>query len=120
LENVSLIQHESLPQKASLPGLNKGTITLMTVHAAKGTEFKNVFLIGMEEGLFPHSKSLMEKEGLEEERRLCYVGMTRAKEKLYLSFAKKRLYFGQKLRNPVSRFIKDIPEDLIEQKESLI
>ncbi len=86
----------------------------MTIHAAKGTEFPVVFMIGMEEGLFPHSRSVVDKEGAEEERRLCYVGITRARERLYLSYAHHRLYFGQHSINPVSRFLLDIPEELIE------
>jgi DNA helicase-2/ATP-dependent DNA helicase PcrA len=86
----------------------------MTLHAAKGLEFPIVFIVGMEEGLFPHSRSLMDTNQLEEERRLAYVGITRAKEILYLTYANSRLYFGEKLSNPPSRFIMDIPENLIE------
>jgi len=85
----------------------------MTLHAAKGLEFPIVFIIGMEEGLFPHSRALMEKSELEEERRLAYVGMTRAKEKLYLTYARKRLFFGQRTSNVVSRFISELPERLL-------
>ena len=73
----------------------------------------------MEEGLFPHSRSLMDKEDLEEERRLCYVGVTRAKVKLYLSYANRRLFFGTRTQNMVSRFIADIPESLLEKQISL-
>ncbi|HUW21259.1 MAG TPA: UvrD-helicase domain-containing protein [Candidatus Bathyarchaeia archaeon] len=116
LENVALIQKESLPKNKSQPISSKG-LTLMTMHAAKGTEFPVVFILGMEEGLFPHSRSLLDKEGLEEERRLYYVGITRAKERLYLTYAHRRLYFGQRLNNPVSRFIKDIPVDLVDSPE---
>lgn len=86
----------------------------MTLHAAKGLEFPTVFIVGMEEGLFPHSRSLMDTEQLEEERRLAYVGITRAKEILYLTCAASRLYFGEKISNPPSIFITDIPENLIE------
>lgn len=108
LENVSLIEKETpITTKES-------AVTLMTAHAAKGTEFPTVFMVGMEEGLFPHARSLMEKEGIEEERRLCYVGITRAKEKLYLSYTHRRLYFGQHSSNPISRFVTDIPQKLIE------
>ena len=115
LENVALIQQEYLPtDKASFGTKKHKTVTLMTAHAAKGTEFPIVFMVGMEEGLFPHSRSLMEKGELEEERRLCYVGMTRAKEKLFLSYARRRLYFGRQSTNPLSRFIDDIPKELIE------
>ena len=86
----------------------------MTLHAAKGLEFPIVFIVGMEEGLFPHSRSLLDAGELEEERRLAYVGMTRAKKLLYLSYASRRLYFGEKISNPPSRFIVDIPENLLE------
>lgn len=120
LENVALVQQEYLPAgETSLPDYSKNAqtkkgVTLMTAHAAKGTEFPIVFMVGMEEGLFPHSRSMIGKEELEEERRLCYVGMTRAKEKLYLTYTNRRLYFGQRASNPVSRFIEDIPTELIE------
>lgn len=114
LENISLVEqeYESAPQ---IDGEKKNAITLMTLHAAKGLEFPIVFIIGMEEGLFPHSRSLMNKEELEEERRLCYVGMTRAKDKLYLTYTRSRLYFGQRTNNMVSRFIFEIPEHVIKQ-----
>ncbi|HOP65779.1 MAG TPA: 3'-5' exonuclease, partial [Bacilli bacterium] len=90
-------------------------ITLMTLHSAKGLEFKAVFLMGMEEGLFPHANSFFEKDGLEEERRLCYVGITRAKEYLYLTNAKRRILYGKESTNPPSRFIDEIDEDLLEE-----
>jgi DNA helicase-2/ATP-dependent DNA helicase PcrA len=86
----------------------------MTLHAAKGLEFPIVFMVGLEEGLFPHSRSLMDSAQLEEERRLAYVGITRAKKILYLSYATKRLYFGESVSNPPSRFLTDIPEHLLE------
>ena len=86
----------------------------MTIHGAKGLEFDVVFLIGMEDGIFPHSNSFMEEDGLEEERRLCYVGITRAKEILYLTNARRRLLYGQTKENPVSRFVKEIDDSLIE------
>ncbi len=111
LENVSLVEQEQLPDNPAED--KKNSITLMTLHAAKGLEFPIVFIIGMEEGLFPHSRSLMDKEELEEERRLAYVGMTRAKEKLYLTYARKRLFFGQRTSNTVSRFITELPEKLL-------
>ena len=94
-------------------------VTLMTLHAAKGLEFEIVFLVGMEEGLFPHSRSLMDKEELEEERRLCYVGMTRAKELLYISYANHRMFFGTRASNHVSRFVAEIPEDTVTAQVSL-
>lgn len=117
LENVALIEHEedtSNQKLASLGDSHRNAVTLMTLHAAKGLEFGVVFIVGMEEGLFPHSRSLFDMAQLEEERRLCYVGITRAKEILYLTYAGKRLFFGQKSSNPPSRFIVDIPENLIE------
>lgn len=94
-------------------------VTLMTMHAAKGLEFPIVFMIGMEEGLFPHSRSLMDREEIEEERRLCYVGITRAKEKLYLTFANRRLFFGTRTQNMISRFIADIPQHILTFNASL-
>ncbi len=116
LENVALVQQEYLPQHP-LGNKKKNAVTLMTAHAAKGTEFPVVFMVGMEEGLFPHSRSMMDKEELEEERRLCYVGMTRAKKKLHLLYTRQRLYFGQRSANPPSRFLADIPQDLVESSE---
>ena len=115
LENVALVEQEYMPDHPKGNGEKKDAITLMTMHAAKGLEFPVVFMIGMEEGLFPHSRSLMEKNQLEEERRLCYVGMTRARQKLFLSFTQKRLFFGQRTSNTVSRFILELPEDVIEK-----
>lgn len=94
-------------------------VTLMTLHAAKGLEYPIVFIVGMEEGLFPHSRSLMDREELEEERRLCYVGITRAKERLYLTFANRRLYFGTRTQNMISRFLADIPQHALELSVSL-
>ena len=116
LENVALVQQEYLPSKKILQQKNKektNAITLMTLHAAKGLEFPTVFMVGMEEGLFPHSRSLLEKEELEEERRLCYVGITRAKERLFLTYARRRLYFGNRMNNPISQFVLDIPQKLL-------
>jgi len=86
----------------------------MTVHSAKGLEFKVVFIVGLEEGLFPHSRSLGDSMQMEEERRLAYVGITRAKKKLFLSFAQRRSYFGQSSTNPPSRFFEDIPPHLLD------
>ncbi len=93
-------------------------VTLMTLHNAKGLEFPVVFIIGMEEGISPHFRSMAEPEELEEERRLCYVGMTRAKEKLYLTSAWSRKLWGSTSYNLVSRFIKEIPDDLFEYLSS--
>ncbi|MBD8069644.1 DNA helicase PcrA [Bacillus sp. PS06] len=89
-------------------------IVLMTLHSAKGLEFPVVFLIGLEEGVFPHSRSLMEEAEMEEERRLAYVGITRAEEDLYITNAQMRTLFGRTNMNPVSRFVGEIPEDLLE------
>lgn len=94
-------------------------VTLMTMHAAKGLEFAIVFMVGMEEGLFPHSRALLDPEELEEERRLCYVGITRAKERLYLIYANRRLFFGTRTQNMISRFLTDIPEHALELSVSL-
>jgi len=117
LENVALVEQEYHSDKQE-NGEKKNAITLMTLHAAKGLEFPIVFIIGMEEGLFPHSRSLMDRGELEEERRLCYVGMTRAKDKLFLTYARRRLFFGQRTNNIVSRFITELPEHVIIQKIS--
>ena len=90
-------------------------VTLMTLHSAKGLEFPVVFIIGMEEGLLPHAKSTDEEMEIEEERRLCYVGITRAKEKLYLIYAGERIYFGNPTMNLPSRFLDEIPKDVKEE-----
>ncbi len=111
LENVSLVEQEQLSELAKKD--KKSAVTLMTLHSAKGLEFPHVFMIGMEEGIFPHSRSLMEKGELEEERRLCYVGITRAKERLFMTYSKNRLIYGQRSSNTLSRFILDIPKDTI-------
>lgn len=89
-------------------------VTMMTLHAAKGLEFPVVFMVGMEEGLFPLSRSAMDEKQLEEERRLAYVGITRAKKKLYLSNAYGRMLYGQRQNNPQSRFIDEIDPELLE------
>ena len=86
----------------------------MTMHSAKGLEFEVVFLVGMEDGIFPHQNSFCEEGGLEEERRLCYVGITRAKEKLYITNAKRRTLYGKDVMNSPSRFIKEIDQELLE------
>jgi DNA helicase-2/ATP-dependent DNA helicase PcrA len=110
LEQVSLVSDlDNMDQTAN-------SVTLMTLHAAKGLEFPVVFLVGMEEGVLPHSRSLNSDEELEEERRLCYVGITRAREMLYLSHAYRRTLFGNTNYNPPSRFLRDIPEELYESK----
>ena len=93
-------------------------VTLMTLHSAKGLEFPAVFITGLEDGVFPHARSLGDPDQLEEERRLCYVGITRARERLYLCHAWSRTLFGQTSYNPPSRFLGEIPEHLVEAKES--
>ena len=94
---------------------DQDAVQLMTLHSAKGLEFPLVFLAGMEENLFPHKMSLDEPGRLEEERRLAYVGITRAMEKLYLTFAESRSIYGNETFNSVSRFVRDIPSDVIEE-----
>ncbi len=114
LEEISLVA-DIEEHKAS-----DNAITLMTLHSAKGLEFKVVFIVGMEDGIFPHQNSFCEVGGLEEERRLCYVGITRAKEKLYLSYAKKRMLYGKENITVPSRFLKEIPENLINITKSSV
>lgn len=94
---------------------NKNRISLMTVHSVKGLEFDYVFVIGMEEGIFPHINSLMDNSEIEEERRLCYVAITRAKEKLHLVNARMRTLFGKEQANPSSRFLSEIDNNLLEK-----
>lgn len=108
LENVALV--------SDVDSLNESSdaVTLMTLHSSKGLEFPVVFLMGMEEGVFPHSRSLMDDQQLSEERRLCYVGMTRAREELILSLAQRRTLYGQPNFNPPSRFLQDVPKDLMD------
>ncbi|MBI2019292.1 UvrD-helicase domain-containing protein [Candidatus Daviesbacteria bacterium] len=112
LENVALVEASDTPTHRRT---NTGgeAVTLMTLHAAKGLEFPTVFMVGMEEGLFPHSRSMLDVHQLEEERRLCYVGITRAKEKLYLTYTRQRLYFGTRSNSLSSRFLSDIPKELV-------
>jgi DNA helicase-2/ATP-dependent DNA helicase PcrA len=95
-------------------GKDAEAIHLMTLHSAKGLEFRFVFIAGLEEGLFPHSRSFLSEEEMEEERRLMYVGITRAKEKVYLLFTRERNIFGSSQANPPSRFLDDIPQHLID------
>jgi len=93
-------------------GEQSSGVTMMTLHSAKGLEFPIVFLVGLEEGIFPHNRSLMEEMEMEEERRLAYVGITRAEEELYLTYASSRMLYGRSQMNAPSRFINEIPEEL--------
>lgn len=95
--------------------LGEEAVTLMTLHSAKGLEFPVVFLAGMEEGIFPHARTLLDEEEIEEERRLCYVGITRAEKHLYLSSAKMRMIYGHTLSYPPSRFLQEIPRNLLHE-----
>ncbi|WP_141865886.1 DNA helicase PcrA [Arthrobacter sp. SLBN-53] len=108
LERVSLVADaDEIPEHGS------GVVTMMTLHTAKGLEFPVVFVIGWEDGMFPHMRALGDPTELSEERRLAYVGITRARQRLYLSRAKVRSSWGQPMLNPESRFLREIPEDLI-------
>ncbi len=108
---------DSIALVSDVDSLEKGTeaVTLMTMHSAKGLEFNVVFLVGMEEGLFPSKKSIEEDESTEEERRLCYVGITRAKEKLFLTNTSKRTLYGMTTYSYPSRFVNEISEDLLDE-----
>ncbi len=112
LENISLV--------ADIDGFDEAqeTVTLMTLHSAKGLEFKNVFLIGMEEGIFPGVRSLGMEDEMEEERRLCYVGITRAKVRLFLTYTDTRTLFGTTKYNMISRFLKEIPKELLNEESA--
>ena len=98
----------------------KDQVTLMTLHSAKGLEFPVVFIIGMEENVFPHSRSLDDEEEMQEERRLAYVGITRAEEKLYLTSAAMRKLYGNVSYNQVSRFVEEIPEELLDFESQVV
>ena len=119
---------ERVPEDATLSGFLNETalytdldsaefgdncVTLMTIHAAKGLEFPVVYVVGMEEGIFPNNNALYEEKSMEEERRLCYVAMTRAKERLLLTNARQRMLYGETRSNPASRFLEEIPEELL-------
>ena len=111
LEQVSLVSDVDLYN-------SRGAVTLMTLHSAKGLEFPVVFICGMEEKIFPHQLSLSDPAELEEERRLCYVGMTRAKERLFLTHVARRRLYGKVLESPPSRFLEEIPADCLERRVS--
>jgi DNA helicase II / ATP-dependent DNA helicase PcrA len=126
-EYVGLEVEESLPiwleQVALVSDVDnlegeQDAATLLTLHAAKGLEFPTVFMIGMEEGLLPHSRSLEEPDGIQEERRICYVGITRAKERLYLTHAFRRTIYGSQALSEPSRFLADIPDELVRGREA--
>ncbi|MFL0274370.1 DNA helicase PcrA [Mycobacterium sp. SMC-19] len=113
LERVSLIADtDEIPEHGS------GMVTLMTLHTAKGLEFPVVFVVGWEDGMFPHMRSLGDARELSEERRLAYVGLTRARQRLYLSRAKVRSSWGQPMLNPESRFLREIPQELIDWRRT--
>lgn len=138
LENIeelktSILTYQNEAEEASLGGFleeislytdvdkyepDQDTVMLMTVHSAKGLEFRNVFLVGMEQGVFPGNRSLSTPQDLEEERRLAYVALTRAKEKLTLTTATSRMLFGMTMRNPPSQFLEEIDKSLLEEKTS--
>lgn len=110
LEQVTLISDIDTYQETG------NSVTLMTLHSAKGLEYPVVFIVGMEEGLFPHQRSMDDRDELEEERRLCYVGMTRAKEELHLSYAHLRTFMGQTQRRGRSRFLNEMPDHLLSRR----
>ena len=112
LEDVALVSDQDQYEEA------KPAATLITLHAVKGLEFPIVFLTGMEEGVFPHARSLEEEDELEEERRLCYVGVTRAMHRCYLTWARQRMLFGRTSSNPPSRFLRELPHDGVERRSS--
>jgi DNA helicase-2/ATP-dependent DNA helicase PcrA len=118
LENVALVQDGYLLEEKSRrePEIEEKRVTLMSLHSAKGLEFAIVFMVGMEEGLLPHNRSLFDDAELEEERRLCYVGITRAKEKLYFSYARQRMTYGFSNQALPSRFLSEIDRQLLQTK----
>jgi len=117
LENIALVQQEYSIQEKNKKKESRDGVRLMTLHSSKGLEFEVVFLVGLEEGILPHSRSMIDDSDIEEERRLCYVGITRAKDFLYISYATRRLFFGKSSLNEPSRFLLDIPENLIESDQ---
>lgn len=117
LETVALVEEEAL--RADRYADRQNNVLLMSIHAAKGLEFDHVFIIGLEEGLFPHSRALMDKAQMEEERRLFYVALTRAKKTLLLSFARRRLLYGRVSGSIVSRFLSEIPSTLIKSQRQI-
>ncbi|MFC1417088.1 DNA helicase PcrA [Streptacidiphilus cavernicola] len=118
LERVALVADSDQIPDDDADGESKGVVTLMTLHTAKGLEFPVVFLTGMEDGVFPHMRTFGQAKELEEERRLAYVGLTRARERLYLSRAVLRSAWGQPSYNPASRFLEEIPPQLVNEKRT--
>ncbi len=112
---IAFLSYAVLESGDAQAGATEDSVQLMTLHSAKGLEFSLLFLCGMEDGLFPHQRSLNDADGLEEERRLCYVGLTRAREELYLSYAEQRRIHGMDNYTTPSRFIREIPPDLLEE-----
>jgi DNA helicase II / ATP-dependent DNA helicase PcrA len=110
---AAFLTHASLEAGDNQAQAGADAIQLMTVHSAKGLEFDAVFITGIEEGLFPHEQSLSDADGVEEERRLMYVAITRARQRLYLSFSQTRMLHGQTRYNVKSRFIDELPEDAL-------
>ncbi len=119
LERVALIQETDLSRESAQGRERTEAVSLMTIHAAKGLEFKRVVIVGFEENIFPHSRARLNPEDLEEERRLCYVAMTRAKEELSLVYSLSRRQFGQFFANPPSRFFDEIPSHLLDNQQWL-
>ena len=113
LENVALVENNRVLDPRIAPASTTHQLTLMTIHASKGLEFDHVFIAGLEEGIFPHSRSLLEQAELEEERRLCYVAITRAKKQVHLTHTHNRLYFGTYQNGTPSRFLSEIPSSLL-------
>ena len=113
LERVSLVADAD-----ELPEHGAGVVTMMTLHTAKGLEFPVVFVTGWEDGMFPHMRALGDPTELSEERRLAYVGITRARQRLYVSRAKVRSSWGQPMLNPESRFLREIPQELIDWRRT--
>ena len=113
LERVSLVADAD-----ELPEHGAGVVTMMTLHTAKGLEFPVVFVTGWEDGMFPHMRALGDPTELSEERRLAYVGITRARQRLYVSRARVRSSWGQPMLNPESRFLKEIPQELIDWRRT--
>jgi DNA helicase-2/ATP-dependent DNA helicase PcrA len=134
LENVSLVQDNQLKdvaredstgaeatnqaQRHQAQRQSRGQVSMMSLHSAKGLEFPVVFIVGMEEKLLPHSRCMFDAEQIEEERRLCYVGITRAKRKLYLSYANQRWLYGRSRQAKPSRFLQQIPDRLTVKRQS--